>query len=36
MNVDAALASGAITVRADGTVAEGTRGAGRALIERLR
>jgi isocitrate/isopropylmalate dehydrogenase len=33
--VDGALRDGAITIRGDGTLAEGTRAAGRALIQRL-
>jgi isocitrate/isopropylmalate dehydrogenase len=33
--VDAALREGAITIRLDGTVAEGTRAAGRAVAQRL-
>jgi isocitrate/isopropylmalate dehydrogenase len=33
--VDAALREGAITIRPDGTVAEGTRAAGRAVAQRL-
>jgi hypothetical protein len=30
-----ALRDGAITIRPDGTVADGTRAAGRAVVERL-
>ncbi len=33
--VDSALLDGAITVRPDGTVADGTRAAGRAIVQRL-
>jgi 3-isopropylmalate dehydrogenase len=33
--VDAALSAGAITLRPDGSVAEGTRAAGRAIVQRL-
>jgi 3-isopropylmalate dehydrogenase len=33
--VDAALSEGAITLRPDGSVAEGTRAAGRAVVQRL-
>jgi isocitrate/isopropylmalate dehydrogenase len=33
--VDAALSERAITLRPDGSVAEGTRAAGRAIVERL-
>jgi isocitrate/isopropylmalate dehydrogenase len=33
--VDAVLSSGAVTLRPDGSLAEGTRAAGRALVQRL-